>query len=181
MRHDDTLPPSFNVDSGISLESPATREGEQENAVSRLSIFLYRIIEDEHLKNRSFLTQPDDLLVPPPLALDLFYLVTPITSSNEHDQLLLGRVMQIMYDHAIVRPGDIVAGLSQAIEELRIILNPMSLEDLSKLWSAFMQPYRLSIAYEVKVVFVDSQIETDAKRVRQKELVLDRNVRREEQ
>jgi hypothetical protein len=57
----------------------------------------------------------------------------------------------------------------------------MSLEDLSKLWSAFMQPYRLSIAYEVKVVFVDSQIETDAKRVRQKELVLDRNVRREEQ
>jgi hypothetical protein len=151
MRHDDTLPPSFNVDSGISLESPATREGEQENAV------------------------------PPPLALDLFYLITPITSSNEHDQLLLGRVMQIMYDHAIVRPGDIVAGLSQAIEELRIILNPMSLEDLSKLWSAFMQPYRLSIAYEVKVVFVDSQIETDAKRVRQKELVLDRNVRREEQ
>jgi hypothetical protein len=46
----------------------------------------------------------------------------------------------------------------------------MSLEDMTKLWSAFMRSLRLSVSYEVKVVFIDSERETAGEQVRRKRL-----------
>jgi hypothetical protein len=39
---------------------------------------------------------------------------------------------------------------------VRVTLQPLSLEEMSRLWSTFQTQYRLSVAYEVSVVLIDS-------------------------
>lgn len=123
-------------------------------ASDRLSLWLYRITENEFLKN-----QPEarangaDTRRPAPLALDLHYLVTPFARSGELDHLLLGKTLQILYDNAttLLRiPAEAIA------QELRIILARRTLEELTRVWEALQEPYRLSVAYEVSVTEVDS-------------------------
>jgi hypothetical protein len=44
-----------------------------------------------------------------------------------------------------------------------------SLEELTRIWNALSQPFRLSVCYEVRIVLVDSTIEQSAQRVTVKE------------
>ncbi len=78
--------------------------------------------------------------------------------------------MQIFYDNAIIKNSSLKGVLKDTTEELRIILNPISMEDMTKLWSSFMRPYHLSVSYEVKVVSIDSERQTEAERVRRKQI-----------
>ena len=36
------------------------------------------------------------------------------------------------------------------------MINPVTLEELTRIWNAFSQPYRLSVCYKVQVVSIDS-------------------------
>ena len=56
-------------------------------------------------------------------------------------------------------PGTIWAIRSSGI---RITLQPLSIDDISKLWAGFQMQYRLSVAYEVAVVLIDSTRPTRA-------------------
>ncbi len=135
-----------------------------------LSIFLYRVAENGDLKNRQL--QPVNLntLRYPPLCLNLFYLITPLTNSTENDHILLGKTMQVIYDNSTLKGSALQGVLQSAADELRIILNPLSFEDQSKLWTAFMRPLRLSLSYEVKIVFIDSRRELAGEPVLNKSL-----------
>jgi hypothetical protein len=124
-----------------------------------LSIFLYRVAENGELKNRQLQPINSNSLRYPPLCLNLYYLITPLTNSTENDHKLLGKTMQVIYDNSTLQGSALKGVLQNSAEELRLILNPLSLEDHSKLWTAFMRPLRLSLSYEVKIVFIDSQRE----------------------
>jgi len=41
-------------------------------------------------------------------------------------------------------------------EELRIIFNQATLDELSRIWNTLREPYRLSVCYQVKTVRIDS-------------------------
>ena len=56
-------------------------------------------------------------------------------------------------DNAIILLRDPV---SEIAEELRIVFCRLSLEELTRVWEALREPYRLSICYEVRVTRVDS-------------------------
>jgi hypothetical protein len=121
---------------------------------NRLSLFLYEVTEDEHVKNQPMVRDngPERTRFGP-LALDFGYLVTPFAPSGEANHLLLGKTMQVLYDNAttlLVDPADDVA------EELRVILRRLTLEELTLVWQALREPYRLSVCYEVKVTRLDS-------------------------
>lgn len=116
--------------------------------------------------------------VQPPLALVLHYLVTAYFGENEDsvdsttdaDHLLgthrlLGRAMNILHDHPLLDataindslpPGDRLALPYQQVERVRITPQNLSLDELSKLWSGFQTELRLSAAYEVSVVLIES-------------------------
>ena len=49
---------------------------------------------------------------------------------------------------------------SRRDEAVKITLDPLSLEDLSKVWTALSKPFRPSAAYEVSVVQIDSKLRT---------------------
>jgi Pvc16 N-terminal domain len=160
-------------DKRISLEPPFRLIHDTEPDNNYLSLFLYRIMENPEMKNRPLEQNNGNRLQYPPLSLNLFYLVTPLIkgqNSSENAHKLLSKAMQIFYDNAIVTGVAIQGSPPDKPEELRIILNPISLEDITKLWSSFMRPYHLSVSYEVKVIYIDSERETEAEQVRRKHI-----------
>lgn len=135
------------------------------DSANRLSLWLYQVCEDEFVKNQPPLRtgversngedsgrERQDQF--PPLALNLYYLVTPFAPSGTADHLMLGKTMQVMYDNAIVLLRN---EANQIYEELRIILCRLALEELTRIWEALQEPYRLSVCYKVRVARVDSQ------------------------
>jgi hypothetical protein len=137
----------------IVLMNPADAAREQNR---RLSIWLYTVQENEHLHNALPTRVPNDdsRVQYPPLAINLYYLVTPSTNSVEGDQLVLGRTMQIFHDNATLLllsaedPGH--------NEELRVSMCLRDLRELAEVWEALQQPYRLSVCYEVRVPRINS-------------------------
>ena len=132
----------------------------------RLNWFLYRIAPNSAYRNM----EPPQTgwrtaRGRPPLALQLQYLLTafPASSTNGGDQeqfahAALAAAMQALHSNAIVGESD--AALSPLaeplIEPLRITLDALDLEAISKLWTATTHPLRLSVGYQVSLVVVDS-------------------------
>jgi hypothetical protein len=135
-----------------------------------LSIFLYRVTENPEMKNRPFQQLDPNRLHVPPLALNLYYLITPLTNTADNDHRLLGKTMQVLYDNPVLDTTLLDPILKIDGEDLRVILNPASLDDLNKVWSGLLRSFRLSVSYEVKVVFIDSQRETIGEPVVRKHL-----------
>lgn len=152
-------------ESRISLESPADLIG---NDAVRLSIYLYRIVEDPNTKNRFPVQGNGAQLRKAPLSLDLFYLVTPMVGLPREQQIVLGKVMQVLYDRAILEGPDLVGSLAVSGEVLHVILNPATLEETARVWQALELSYRLSICYVVRVAMVDSTREQFLQPVLQK-------------
>jgi hypothetical protein len=137
-----------------------------QDSANRLSLWLYHLTENEFLKNQPPKRSNGDGVQETPLALNLFYLLTPYAGSGQSDLLLLGLTMQALYDNAILllqRPTE------QEFVELRIILCRLSLEELTRIWEALREPYRLSICYQVRVALIDSQRRSHTARVLQLE------------
>jgi len=77
----------------------------------------------------------------------------------EAQQTVLGKVLQVFNDHAILRGSDLQISLSGSTEELRLILETLTLEELTRVWDALQEPYQLSVSYLVQVVSIDSSNE----------------------
>lgn len=159
----------------IVLLSPADVEGQN----IRLTLFLYSVVENPHLKNQEMHEIGPTELRYPPLSLDLQYLLTTYASAVIPDRTertleehrILGRAMRIFYDNAILSGSVLQGGLAGTDEELRITLNPISLEELNKIWSVFPnRSYRPSISYLVTPVKIDSTHEISMQRVISKEM-----------
>ena len=137
----------------IVLKSPI--EADQ---AGKISLFLYQVQENSQLRNREPATIHNNGLRPPPLALDLFYLVTPLVPQSETALGHLEAVMLAFYDQPVLKPPLLGTTLVEAGNEaVRIISHPLSLEDTNRLWGIFPnKPYRLSVAYLVTPVQVPS-------------------------
>jgi hypothetical protein len=126
-----------------------------------LSLWLYRVTENEFMVNDPPEPAGPGELRRAPLVLNLHYLVTPLTAQADdardvvNDHLLLGKTMQTLHDNGIVPLRDPGRELA---EELRILLSRVSLEEVSRIWEALMEPYRLSVCYEVRVMRIASTV-----------------------
>jgi hypothetical protein len=161
----------------VTLGAPGPdRDPEGDVEPSRINLFLYQVVENPFLKNQDTvgLGHPD-AYGHPPLSLDLHYLLTVYgTAANNENfdetpaHLLLGSAMQVLHDHAILTDAIVTqrepAGLTvldptlrEEAEQVKLTLRSLGLEDLSNVWLALTLPYRLSVAYEVNVVQIDSQ------------------------
>lgn len=103
---------------------------------------------------------------PPPLALTLHYLITAYGGADDDisGQQVMGRAMSILHDHPLLNQADIEgitpdSGLQNQIERVRITPQPLSLDEMSKLWTGFQSAeYRLSAGYQAAVVLIDSTL-----------------------
>jgi hypothetical protein len=170
----DNMSDLVNPDS-IVLLSPA----EVDDQSIRLTLFLYSVMENPHMKNQEMRTLSPTELAYLPLTLDLYYLLTAYASTQIPDRTeqtleqhrILGRAMRIFYDNAILGGTILQGSLEGTSEELRIVLNPISLDDLTKIWSAFQEVgYRLSVSYLVTPTNIDSTRDMSMQRVVSKEM-----------
>jgi len=138
----------------IALTNPAEKIGDDNRS---LSLWLYQVQQNEFLRNVRPTRIPDDASVVrmPPLALNLFYLLTPSAKSMEGNQLILGRSMQILHDNPVL-PVKSGPDATKAEEEIRISMCHRDLRELAEVWEALQQPYRLSVCYEVRVPRIES-------------------------
>jgi Pvc16 N-terminal domain len=125
----------------------------------RINLFLYRILENSALKNLDWQAKRGEpsRIAPPPLSLNLYYLMTSYArnvseTGNATSHAILGEAMRVFHEHAVVPQDALVPGLSNAGEQIKIMLNPLDPDELGRVWSTFSQPFRLSVMYEVSVV-----------------------------
>jgi hypothetical protein len=144
----------------------------------RLNLFLYRVTRNAELANQEIPGRGagGTAYGHPPMPLNLHYLLTAYGSTKSGDvpplvdesaaQFLLGSAMLVLHDHAIITDaletalGNQVldASLQDAYEHLKLTLEPLTLEDVAKVWTALNRPYRLSAAYEVSVIQLESRL-----------------------
>lgn len=149
---------------GIVTTQPPDKARENGDNRNQINLFLYHILPNASwrtmdLPNR---VQPGEI-GQPPLALNLYYIMTCYGKDNDDilAHRLLGKAMHILNDYAVLNPADIKISLGESdlhnqVERVRITLQPMSLEDVSNLWTTFQTQYRISAAYEVSVIIIES-------------------------
>lgn len=132
----------------------------------RINLFLYKVHENPFLRNQEWQVSPADSsrLTPPPLSLNLYYLMTPyaqndpsLGNSTHHE--ILGEAMRVFYEYPVVPDEYLSGGLTAAREEIKIMQNGLDMEELSQVWSTFSEPFRLSVLYEISVVQLDQSEE----------------------
>lgn len=133
------------------------------NSPPRATLFLYDVVEESAVRNRPKSTRivAGNLVTrKQPLGLCLHYLVTAWGGSPATEQEILGRVMQVMYDDAVIDGAELSGSLAGSTTQLRVSLARMQLEDRARVWWAIGQPYRLSVNYHVRVVDIDAETDT---------------------
>lgn len=154
----------------IGLASPADKGD------LALSVFLYSIKENGESRQTHMIKRGSDAIQFPPMTVDLHYLITAHSTAelqvrglDEHR--ILGRAMQILYDNSILRGSLLQGSLAERNEEVRIVMESIPAESLTRMWNFADNPYRLSLSYIVGPVNIDSN------RIKTAKPVLERDIR----
>ena len=155
------------IPSQIVLISPATVN----QSGARLTLFLYSVAPSAELRNEMEIpgnTIDDE---PVSLPLNLHYLLTAFsplpdpTSRSLDAQLLLGQAMRILFENGTLT-GSMLRGNLPLDEELRLTLQPISIEDLTRIWSVIPETVlATSVAYLVTPVRLRSTMTRGGQRV----------------
>ncbi|QDT90451.1 DUF4255 domain-containing protein [Gimesia algae] len=138
----------------ISTKTPDNIDGENQNP---LNIFLYHIAVNGTWRNQDLPVsgqrgQPRR----PLLALNLYYLVSVAEEKQLDAYDILGRAMLFLHEQPVLTGFDYASGIRNQRDPIRVTLQPLNLDELTKLWSGFQTPYRTSVAYEVGTVLIES-------------------------
>jgi hypothetical protein len=147
----------------VSLKSPADEVIQQ--GKPKVNLFLYRVAENAFAKNPERAAIGPDALEYPALSLNAFFLLTPFAEDKLDELRVFGEAMRVLHDNSIVTGAALKGSLENTDEELRVGLCAFTLEQLAQIWNALEKPYRLSVCYEVRTVFIDSLIQTPVRRV----------------
>ena len=135
---------------------------DEQGSGRRVNLFLYKIMENSFLRNQDWTVRAEapNQLVGAPLSLNLFYLLTPYApndqlTGNATAHQILGEAMRVFYENAVVPKSYLDPGLQDAREQLQITSNALDPEELSRIWTTFSQPFRLSVLYQVHTVQLD--------------------------
>ncbi|MFZ4859039.1 MAG: DUF4255 domain-containing protein [Desulfuromonadaceae bacterium] len=138
----------------------------------RIHLFLYQVLPNGAMRNNDLPARsPDGTVVKrPTVALDLHYLLAFYGSDTELEaQRMLGAVVRDLHAkplltrsmiQSVIKSQTFLTGsnLADAVEQIRFTPLPLSLEEMSKLWSVFFQaPYALSVAYQSTAVLIESE------------------------
>ena len=159
----------------VSISTPQPEDDTQPAEPTRVNLFLYRATENAFLKNQMIPGQghPSEFGTPP-LSLVLHYLLTAYGATDDNGlvnetraHFLLGSAMRVLFDFPVITDQLVTVNapttqilhvsLRGEFEQVKICLDPLSLEDISKIWTALTRPYRLSAAYTVSVVQIESR------------------------
>src|SRR5262249_41793967 len=119
-----------------------------------LSLFLYRVTMNEHLRNVGRPNHPSGRNVP--LSLDLHYLMTVWADGALAEQTILGWAMHEIYRHRVMDASSLSPEAQWAPGEVvQLIPAELSNEDIMRIWDAIEPTYRLSVSYIARMVRIE--------------------------
>jgi hypothetical protein len=149
------------------------------NETSQLNLFMYHATPNIGWRNAHEPSRDGrgERSANPPLALDLHYLLSAYGAEDFHAEMLLGVGMQLMHQLTVLTRDAIRAAftppqggalsaamqvlatteLAEQIELIKICPQTLSIDELSKLWSATQECYRPTAAYSASVVLIESR------------------------
>lgn len=139
-----------------------------------LNLFCYGVSPNPGWRNAGLPSRNGvgERLTNPPLAVDLHYLVTAYGTDDFHAEVLLGHAMHrlhevpvleretirtILQDPTILSGHLADSGLADQVELVKVTPEAMSVEEISKLWTALGGDYRPSAAYRASVVLIQAE------------------------
>jgi hypothetical protein len=142
----------------------------------RINLFLFQATENQGWRNQALPSRAanGERILNAPLALDLSYLLTAYGSGELHAEVLLGHAMFVLHEMPVftrdailaavpvpppssLPPGLTHANLADQIDQIKIRPQTMSVEEISKIWSALHAQYRPTAVYKVSVVLIESE------------------------
>jgi len=142
--------------------SPVAKAPKNESK-NQINLFLYQATTNAGWSNLDPPTGRPGDTPRPLLALDLHYMLTVYGKSGDEllSHRLLGQAMRVLHDHPVLGRDEVQNALpgssvGDQIERVRITPEPLSLDEMSKLWSSFQKEYRMSTAYQASVVLIES-------------------------
>jgi hypothetical protein len=141
-----------------------------------LNIFLYQVTPNQGWRNAGLPARDwgGDRTGNPPLALDLHYLLTATAPRDIYPEIIMGFAMQMLHETGVLSreliakaldpmapPSDFIpqlkfAELAEQVEQIRVTPAALTVDDISKLWTGFQGRYRMSVAYIVTVVLIQT-------------------------
>ena len=129
-------------------------EGEVDFGTS-LTLYLYRIVINEHLRNQVTTGQPTGSR--PPLSVDLHFMVSVWADSAAAEQTISAWVMQQLNEHPMLDASSLTPEGGWATGDyVQIVPAELTNEDLMRIWDALEPHYRLSTSYIARTVRVDA-------------------------
>jgi hypothetical protein len=141
------------------------------NAGPLVNVYLYQVTPNAAYRNADLPTRRSDGTVAqkPQAALDLHYLFTFHGNDDQLEpQRMLGAVASTLHNQPLLSTQNIQAaaiqfgflagsGLESQVERVKFTPTALSLDEFTKLWSAFFQvEYSLSAAYQASLVLIES-------------------------
>lgn len=161
----------------VTTQPPDLARNSNNNTSAQLNLFLYQTVINGAWRNLDMPRQvrPGETGAPP-LPLNLHYLITAYgRGASDNDTVshrVLGGAMSVLHDHPALGRDEIASSLlhnelldndlGEQFERLKITPLPLGIEEMSKLWMVFQTNYRISAAYEVTVVLIDSRLPVKA-------------------
>ena len=152
--------------SGVSITTKPLDKARDSSNGNQINLFLYQVLPNAAWRNMDIpqRVRSGETGISP-LALNLYYMLTSF-GKDDDDVLghrLLGHAMSILYDHPLLGAPEIATALGSLnselqnqVERVRITLQPLSVEEIFRLWNGFQTQYRISVSYEIAVVLIES-------------------------
>ncbi|MBN3947888.1 MAG: DUF4255 domain-containing protein [Nostoc sp. NMS7] len=152
---------------------------------AQINLFLYHVTQNRNVdwisqEYRTRYTTNNTNSTNPPLALDLHYVLTAYGTKDFQAEILLGYAMQMLHKLPIITHETIenalknaaqtstssvfsqaisglsVSNLALRVGRIKVSAAFLSMEEISRIWSALQTNYRPSATYQVSMVLIES-------------------------
>lgn len=151
----------------VTAVAPDTIETSGSNVAPRLNLYLHQATQNPSWRNVDLPSRDERgaRRTSPPLVLDLHYLLTAYGPQELQAEVLLGLGMQVLHEIPVLSREEIESRLppqlrpsrlGSQIELVKIVPASMTIDEISKLWTAIQSHYRPTAAYTASVVLIES-------------------------
>lgn len=166
-----TLASFLLAETGVPVDNDRAPNDTIADATPLIHLYLYRVEINPFFTNDDWVRPSPQVREDPPIGLNLLYVITPYGSGQLEIQLTLGEVIHVFHRNPIIPPAHFDASLADTTQELRVVPRPLSLEQMTEFWRSFDQrSYRLSVAYEVSAVLIDTGVSREVVPVEERRL-----------
>lgn len=129
---------------------------EADDLGNTLSIYLYRVGVNQHLRNARRVADPAGSRAP--LSLDLHYLISVWAQAVVDEHVILAWAARHLHEHPVLDQSSLTpAGGWDAGDYVQVVPEELSNEDVLRIWDGLDMGYRVSVPYVARVVRIGGE------------------------